>query len=207
MLQPSSPPPYLRDAASVIDLFRGRSRGYRHRPIVADEAELGAAVLVPLYPVGDDLHIVLTKRTSTVAMNQGQISFPGGMRETYDADLAATALRESYEEIGLEPDHVELLCRIDDFSTRNGEFYIAGFLGLIHPERAPYPWRPMETEVAEILEVPIPHLFDPANIEVLPPRELNGRLWPNETFLYRDHRVFGATARALRNVLDLGFGE
>lgn len=196
----------LRDVQNAIDLLRGRAREYAFQPI-GEESTLGAAVLVPVYQLGEELHIIMTKRTETVQTNQGQISFPGGVREPEDRDLVATALRESWEEIGLSPDHVEVLCRIDDFSTRNGEFLIAGFIGLIHPSASPYPWIPAEAEVAEILEAPVSHLMDPVNIEVSPPRELNGRLWPNETFVYRGHRVFGATARALRNVLDLGFGS
>ena len=80
-------------------------------------------------------------------------------------------------------------------------------VGLIDPLASPYPWRAAETEVAEILEVPVRHLLDPLNRTVAEPRQVNGRLWPNEAFLFREHRVFGATARALRNLLDIAFGE
>ena len=146
---------------------------------------------------------MLTKRTSLMRRNQGHVSFPGGRRELDDPDLLATALRESEEEIGLDPRRVEILGRVDDFSTRDGELFIAGFVGFIDPAATPYPWRPAETEVAEMLEVPLRHLLDPANITVEQPRMLNGRLWPNETFLFRGHRVFGATARTLRHVLDV----
>ena len=142
-----------------------------------------------------------------MSMQQGHIAFPGGRREPGDQDLLATALRESFEEIGLDPRQVEIFGRIDDFSTRDGEILIAGFVGLIDPAASPYPWRPAEREVAEILEVPVRHLLDPVNVTVAEPRELNGRLWPDETFLFRGHRVFGATARALRNVLSIAFGE
>ena len=55
--------------------------------------------------------------------------------------------------------------------------------------------------------MPVRHLLDPANVIVAEPRELNGRLWPNEIFLFRGHRTFGATARALRHVLDIAFAE
>jgi 8-oxo-dGTP pyrophosphatase MutT (NUDIX family) len=140
-------------------------------------------------------------------MQQGHISFPGGGRERGDENLLATALRESHEEIGLDPRRVEVFGRIDDFSTRNGEILIAGFVGLIDPLASPYLWRPAETEVAELLEVPVRHLLDPSNLTVDEPRQLNGRLWPNETFHFREHRVFGATARALRNLLDIAFAE
>ena len=194
-------------ARLLIDSVRDRVRGYSYRPIAADDGALSAAVLVPLYQLGSELHVILTKRTMLVTTQQGHISFPGGGRERGDESLLATALRESYEEIGLDPRHVEVFGRIDDFWTRNGQMLVAGFVGLIDPLASPYPWRPAETEVAEILEVPVRHLLDPLNLTVAEPRQLNGRLWPNETFLFREHRVFGATARALRNMLDIAFAE
>ena len=190
-----------------IDSVRNRLRSYRYRPIAAADAVVSAAVLVPLYELGDELHVVLTKRTTLVAMNQGQISFPGGGRERGDRDLQATALRESLEEIGLDPRRVEIFGRIDDFWTRNGTLFVAGFVGLIDPLASPYAWHPAPTEVAEILEVPVRHLLDPQNVTVAEPRQVNGMLWPNETFLFREHRIFGATARALRNLLDIAFAE
>ncbi len=189
-----------------IDTARERLHGYRYRPIADGDNALSAAVLVPFYQVAGELHVVFTKRTMLVSMQQGHISFPGGGREPEDQDLLATALRESLEEIGLDPRRVEIFGRIDDFWTRNGRMLVAGFAGLVDPLASPYAWRPAEREVAEILEVPVRHLLDPANLAVGEPRQLNGRLWPNETFLFREHRVFGATARALRNVLDIAFG-
>ena len=190
-----------------IERIRDRVRRHSYRPIAEDEAALSHAVLVPLYQLGDELHVVLTKRTMQVRLQQGHISFPGGRREPADRDLLATALRESFEEIGLDPGRVEVFGRIDDFSTRDGKNLIAGFVGLIDPLASPYPWRPAQTEVAEMLEVPLRHLLDPLNQIVGEPRELNGRLWPDETFLFRGHRVFGATARALRNLLDIALAE
>ena len=191
--------------ASPIDSVRDRIRRHSYRPITANEKDIGAAVLIPLYQLGGELHIVLTKRTTLVSKQQGHISFPGGRRESGDQDLLATALRESSEEIGLDPRHVEIFGRIDDFSTRDGETLIAGFVGLIDPAASPYPWHPAEREVAEILEVPVRHLLDPGNLIVGEPRELDGRLWPDETFLFRGHRTFGATARALRHLLNIAF--
>lgn len=192
-------------ARDAIDTVRERIRRHSYRAITADENDIRAAVLMPLYQCAGELHVVLTKRTTLMSMQQGHVCFPGGRRDTGDRDLLATALRESSEEIGLEPRDVEIFGRIDDFSTRNGEILIAGFVGLIDPAAAPYRWRPAEREVAEVLEVPVRHLLDARNWEIGEPRELNGRLWPNETLLFRGHRVFGATARSLRNLLDLAF--
>ena len=188
-----------------IDTVRERIRRHRYVPIVANEDDIGAAVLVPLHPVGGELQVIFTKRTMHMSMQKGHVSFPGGRREPGDPDLLTTALRESHEEIGLDPRHVEVLGRIDDFSTRDGKIFIAGFVGYIQPAACPYGWCPAEREVAEILEVPVSHLLDPANVVVEPPRELNGRMWPNETFVFRGHRIFGATARAMRHVLDIAF--
>ena len=190
-----------------VDSVRDRIRRHTYRPIAANEADVGAAVLIPLYELDGELHVVLTKRTMQMSTQKGHIAFPGGRRESGDPDLLATALRESFEEIGLDPNHVEIFGRIDDFSTRDGAILIAGFVGLIDPAALPYAWRPAEREVAEMLEVPLRHLLDPRNVIVAKPRELNGRMWPDETFLFRGHRVFGATARALRHFLDIALGE
>lgn len=191
----------------TIESIRTRIGAHRYRPIADDEKALTHAVLVPFYALDGELHIVLTKRTDTVSMQQGHIAFPGGRREPEDPDLLATALRESAEEIGLDPHDVEVFGRLDDFWTRGGKLFVAGFAGLVDPSRSPYPWRPQEREVAEMLEVPVRHFLDPRNVEVAEPREVLGRMWPNETFVFRGHRVFGATARTLRHVLDLVFGD
>jgi 8-oxo-dGTP pyrophosphatase MutT (NUDIX family) len=197
----------LAQPQAEIERIRTRIRQHRYRPIADDEAAVTHAVLVPFYLLGGELHIVLTKRTTLVSMQQGHIAFPGGRREPKDRDLLAAALRESDEEIGLEPRHVEVFGRLDDFWTRGGDMFVAGFAGLIDPAASPYPWRPQEREVAEILEVPVRHFLDPRNVEVAEPREVIGRMWPNETFVFRGHRVFGATARTLRHVLDLAFSR
>lgn len=194
-----------RDGYS-IDSLRCRFGGHRYRPITDAQSSIRHAVLVPFYLANETLHVVLTKRTDNLRSQRGHVSFPGGGREPQDPDLLATALRESYEEIGLEPSHVEVLGRIDDFSTRDGEVLIAGYAGLIDPDRSPYPWQPSAFEVAVILEVPVSHLVDPANWTVKAPRELNGRMWPNEDLYFQGHRVFGATTRALRHVLEVGLG-
>ena len=197
---------WVAQPQAAIERVRTRIRQHRYRPIADDEAGVTHAVLVPFYLLDGELHIVLTKRTNLVSMQQGHIAFPGGRREPEDADLLAAALRESHEEIGLEPRHVEVFGRLDDFWTHGGAMFVAGFAGLIDPSVSPYPWRPQEREVAEILEVPVRHFLDSDNVKVAEPREVIGRMWPNETFVFRGHRVFGATARTLRHVLDLVFG-
>jgi 8-oxo-dGTP pyrophosphatase MutT (NUDIX family) len=203
-----SRPPFdestLAASPAAIERLRNRIRAHRYRPI-ADESAIRHAVLVPFYALRGELHVVLTKRTTLVSMQQGHIAFPGGGREPDDPDLLSTALRESHEEVGLDPGDVEVLGRIDDFWTRQGTMFVAGYAGLIDPRASPYRWQPQAREVAAILEVPLRHLLDGRNVIVAEPRPMHGRVWPNETFLFGEHRVFGATARTLRHVLEIAF--
>jgi len=158
-----------------------------------------AAVLVPLYPKDGQWHILLTKRTDRVEHHKGQVSFPGGAVDATDVDLPYTALRESHEEIGLLPDDVEIIGQLDDIVTISN-FCVTPFVGIV--TRSPYAFAPHREEVAELLEVPISHLLDPANIR-WEERHLNGRpvLLPN--YLFGEHVIFGATARILWQFLEL----
>ena len=158
-------------------------------------------MLIPLYSNGDSLHVILTKRTDRVEDHKGEISFPGGARDPEDADLVATALRESDEEIGLDARHVEVVGRIDDHITVS-QFHVTAYVGALDPRLSPYVWRPHAAEVAAVLEVPIEHLLDPSNL-VQDPRAPSGRAGQMQSFRFGEHVIFGATARMLHNFLDI----
>jgi len=185
----------------VIDEIRGRLERYRPNELQGD-GRARAAVLIPLYVKQQSLHVVLTKRTDRVQSHRGEISFPGGAMDATDVDLRVTALRESNEEIGLRPDDVEIIGRMDDIVTISN-YHVTAYVGHIDPALSPYLWRLQEREVAEVLEVPLPHLLDAANvIEV--PRLRNGELVVLEGFRFGEHVIWGATGRMLRNFLDIG---
>ena len=112
-----------------------------------------AAVLLPLFRNATDYHLLFTKRTETVRQHKGQVSFPGGSFEPADGDLQTTALRESYEEVGIQPEHVTILGRLDDLATFSTSFTISPFVGLIP---YPYPFRPNPLEVAIVFDVRSP---------------------------------------------------
>jgi 8-oxo-dGTP pyrophosphatase MutT (NUDIX family) len=189
----------------VIADIRARLAGYTPGRLASENRPL-AAVLIPIYVLNDNYHIVLTKRTDRVEHHKGEISFPGGARDPEDVDLMATALRESHEEIGLHPKHVEVIGRVDDFITIS-QFHVTPYVGLIDVDASPYMWTPQDREVAEILEVPVTHLVDPANT-VLDRRVLpDGRVSEMESFAWREHLVWGATARMLKNFLDVAVLE
>ncbi len=121
-----------------------------------------AAVLVPLVMRPEGLSVLLTRRTAHLNDHAGQISFPGGRVEPEDQGRAATALREAREEVGIEPDEVEVVGRLREYVTRTG-YRITPVVGLLAPPRA---LRPDPFEVAEVFETPLAFLMDPANHEI-----------------------------------------
>src|SRR5262245_58256035 len=100
--------------------------------VAANATSVAAAVLVPLYETEDDVIVVLTKRPETMPSHQGEIAFPGGKFDpAHDRDLRATALREAQEEIGLDPNVVEIVGRLDGLSTVASRFVITPFVGFL----------------------------------------------------------------------------
>lgn len=158
-----------------------------------------AAVLVLLYRVGDEDHVVLTRRTERVEYHKGQISLPGGVQDPQDAGPVETALRECHEEIGVRPQAIEVLGRLDDVVTTTG-FRITPVVGVLR--ESPYPFSPGPDEVAEILEVPIRWLADPSNLTVRT-REWKGRIYTDYAWNFRGRLIWGATGRILKALIEL----
>lgn len=158
-----------------------------------------AAVMVLLYDHLGEPHVVLQKRSELVLHHKGQISFPGGAADHTDPTLEFTALRETHEELGVHPDHIDVLGRIDDIFTISN-FRVRPYVGWL--ERYPYDWVYPEVEVAYLLEVPMSHLLDPANF-VDDRRVVDGREHSFPAYRFGDDLIWGATARMLTNFLDL----
>jgi 8-oxo-dGTP pyrophosphatase MutT (NUDIX family) len=186
----------------VIEQIRQRLAIYKHREMAIEDRPR-AGVLIPLYQRDGAVHIVVTMRSDRVQHHKGQISFPGGSHEIEDLDLAATALREAEEEIGLSPAHVELIGRIDDHVTVSG-FHVSAYVGALAVARTPYAWRPHEEEVAAVIEVPLPHLLLPDTF-VQEMVERDGAPFLREGYRYGETVIWGATARILRNFLEVAF--
>jgi 8-oxo-dGTP pyrophosphatase MutT (NUDIX family) len=157
-------------------------------------------VLLPLFQGTTDYHLVFTKRTDTVKHHKGQISFPGGSFEPADGDLLTTALRESYEEVGIQPDHVSILGRLDDLDTFSTNFTISPFVGLIP---YPYPFRPNPLEVAMVFDVPVSVLADPTVGRRYVRARDDGATIEDYEFHIDGHVIWGATARIVRHFLAL----
>jgi 8-oxo-dGTP pyrophosphatase MutT (NUDIX family) len=157
-----------------------------------------AAVLVPLVMRPAGMAVLLTQRTQHLAAHAGQISFPGGKQETSDADSIEAALRESEEEVGLPRDHVEVVGRLDTYVTSSG-FEITPVVGLV---RVPYPTRLDPFEVAELFEVPLDFIIDPANHQ-RHSREFKGRQRTFYVLPYENRYIWGATAGMLVNLVEV----
>ena len=160
-----------------------------------------AAVLVPLVRRQDGLTVLLTRRTDHLNDHAGQVSFPGGRTDPGDADSIATALREAHEEVGIAADEVEVIGVLPAYTTVTA-YEVTPVVGLLDPPRAlqvdPF-------EVAEVFEVPLAFLMDPAHhrrhaveLDGLS-RQFISMPWGQDR-RGEPYFVWGATAAMLRNL-------
>jgi len=152
-----------------------------------------AAVLALLQPGEDGLEIVFTRRADHLQAHAGQISFPGGRQNVGRESLAETALRETREEIGVDPASVRLLGRFDPYRTITG-FAVTPFVG--HVAEPPV-FTPDPGEVAEVFSAPFDFLMNPRNHR-LEEREFRGVMRRYYAMPYRGRYIWGATAGMLK---------
>jgi 8-oxo-dGTP pyrophosphatase MutT (NUDIX family) len=151
-----------------------------------------AAVLVPLVNRPEGLQVLLTQRSADLPDHPGQISFPGGRVEPDDASSDAAALREAREEVGLPADRVAVLGHLSEYETVTG-YRVTPVVGWVEP---PFALTPDPVEVADIFEVPLAFVLDPANqqrhFRML--GALRRDFW---AIPYGDRYIWGATAAML----------
>ena len=154
-----------------------------------------AAVLVPFVRREAGLTILLTQRTDHLYDHAGQISFPGGRSEAHDDSPAATALRETFEEIGLPHSHVEVLGLLPEYTTVTG-YRVTPVVGLVSSP----PTLSLDAfEVAEAFEVPLRFFLDPANHQ-RNTLQFQGRTRHYYAMPYEQRYIWGATAGMLMNL-------
>jgi 8-oxo-dGTP pyrophosphatase MutT (NUDIX family) len=159
-----------------------------------------AAVLIPLVSRAHGMTLLLTQRTAHLNNHAGQISFPGGRAESYDASPVETALREAAEEIGLDRRHVEILGQLPEYFTGTG-YRVTPVVALLTP---PFEVHPDPSEVAEIFEVPLAFLLDGQNHQrksITLPDDGGRRSF--YTMPYERFYIWGATAGMLRNLFHI----
>ena len=172
----------------------------RTRNTIETKGLTPAAVLVLLYEKQGKPHLVFTKRTDMVADHKGQISFPGGVRDREDESLEATALREAFEEVGIDPRRVEILGLLDDGLTVATSYIITPVVGAL-PEAPRFSINP--EEVQEVIEIPLAFFHNASPAETIP--DTSGVLSPPgyPTYHYGEHVIWGATARIIGQFLSL----
>lgn len=192
----------LRDAAALTTFLVDRLRQAPAADLLTGPpgASRVAAVLAPLYPRDGAPHLLFTRRAGHLSVHSGEISFPGGSREPADSSLVATALRETYEELAVEPALVTVLGQLPPVMATVSDFVVAPYLGWL-PQGLP-PLLPNAQEVAEVIEAPLAELADPAIFHA----EQWTRGGQAHTVYFYDlgpHRIWGLTGRILYTLLEL----
>ena len=157
-----------------------------------------AAVLVPLYPTSDGLGVLLTIRTQNVETHKGQISFPGGARDSIDKNPIDTALRETKEELGIDLAAIEVLGLLDDHPVPS-KFIITPVVGFLSTEPR---LTPHNAEVAEVFTAPL-SFFAEAKNGFTEEREFQHRKVKVWHFQFERYHIWGATAAIIKNLIDL----
>lgn len=163
---------------------------------IASGFDREAAVLMPIFERDGVPFFLLTRRTEEVSTHKGQISFPGGMRHDGES-LEQTALRETYEEVGIHEERIQILGRFHDYLSITGHL-VAPFAALIPGVFATVP---QTTEVAEVLEVPFAVFTDPERLRVEKMKR-QGKTMDVYFYRYQPHQIWGLTAHIIKDFFD-----
>jgi 8-oxo-dGTP pyrophosphatase MutT (NUDIX family) len=158
-----------------------------------------AAVLIPIFERANQLHIVYITRSHLVGSHRGQVAFPGGKVDPGDRTLAAAALREAHEEVGIAPESVELLGAFPTMCTATTGMAVASFAGVIP---AGLELRAEPSEVADVFSVSLSDLSDPANRTIYDLRR-EGLLWKFPAINCGGRILWGLTYRLTVNLLEM----
>ncbi len=183
--------------SSVLARFESHPRRRRHYDEPPPDAR-PAAVLVLLYPRRDRWHLPLTLRPSHLPDHGGQVSLPGGAIEAGETSGQA-ALREFHEELGGEDMQIELLGRLSPLYVEVSNFCIEPWVG-VSDKRGRFV--PNRAEVEQLIEIPLDHLLDPANLGSHQ-RVREGRPYTAPHFAWQSHRIWGATCMILGQLVTI----
>ena len=185
------PPPEARATPDSLDF----------NDALAEGAAAPAAVLIGLIERPEGLSVLLTRRADSLRRHTGQVALPGGRCDEGETALQ-TALREAFEEIGLDPAHVDPIGYSDPHHTRTG-FWVTPLVARVEPQAV---LTANPEEVAEIFETPFAFLMNPANHEL---REavLRGQTRQFYAMEYGERLIWGVTANILKTLHDRLYGD
>lgn len=176
-------------AGRSLEILEGDSGVYRH-----------SAVLIPLFSYHGECCVLFTKRSGTVEHHKSQISFPGGAVDAEDGSFEETALREAWEEIGLQPSDICVVGRLDDIVTVASNFVIHPYVGVI-----PYPYDFVLSveEVEHLVTMPLRVFLPGENAARGCEFEYMGEIFHGPTFSFGGEVIWGATARIMDTFISL----
>ncbi len=151
-----------------------------------------AGVLIPVIETRTELSVLLTQRAADLKHHPGQVSFPGGRMEEHDADVSVTALRETHEEVGIDPQAVSIIGYLESMPTITG-YAVTPVIGLLE---GPPELSIDTTEVEYAFEVPLEFLLDERNDRPVE-RDFEGRTVTMMELHYEGQRIWGVTAMLL----------
>ncbi len=189
----------LMGTEEVVERMQQALSDYTPRHI-DHPAAADAAVLILLHDREGETHVIFTERTNHVEHHKGQMSFPGGACDEGDDCLETTAMRETFEEIGVRREDVRIIGQLDDMVTVSN-FRVTPYVGVLTTETG-YSFTINDREVAKVVPVPLSFLLEEQNME-LEVREHQGREVLVPAFSYEGHRIWGATARMLHQLIEL----
>jgi 8-oxo-dGTP pyrophosphatase MutT (NUDIX family) len=169
-------------------------------PIYSSLTAKKAAVMMLFYPKDGNTHLVLIKRNSYPGVHSSQIAFPGGKVEEADKDFQETALRETFEEIGVSPDKINVIRNFTPLYIPPSDFLVFPFMGVCFSE---IQFVLQQEEVAGIIEVPLKTLLDDAIISSKTLDTSYAKSLVVPVFLFDEHVVWGATAMMLSELKDV----
>ena len=181
----------------MIEILKERLRGYRLRELPVHLPE--AAVLMP-FTDQPEPELILTVRSAFMPTHPGEVAFPGGKRDPGDRNLLATALRESLEEVGMEPGSVNVLGQLSPLPSRYG-MKVTPFVGLVDPA---IKLIAEPGEIASIFRVPLGFFLD-ARPEMSEPVDVFGKRLRMPNYYYEDKRIWGLTAFMILDLLNHAF--
>jgi len=158
-----------------------------------------ASVLLPLFIKDGHYWLLLMRRANTVEYHKGEVSFPGGVVDEKDDNLESTAKRETFEEIGVREEDIEILGQLDDMTTITSRFIVHPFVGTVP---FPYEFNINRREVEHLIEVPLQFFLDPSQPRAFS-MHYEGETFETPAFIYEGTVIWGATERILENFISL----
>jgi len=190
--------------SSFIDTLKHALVSREPNTLVFNDAVLSpAAVLIPIFYKEGRHYLLLTKRTEAMEYHKGQICFPGGAQNTPEESPVDTALRETFEEIGVKPENVQVLGQLDRMSTLTSNFLVTPFVGFID---YPHDFTINRDEIDELVEIPLDILANKQHYHE-EEYDVGGEKKRGIVYEYNNKVIWGATARMIKQLAGIVYAD